>query len=168
LTPPIGTYRYFLSGSNLSIASIDFSYLLEISKPRPHMSPGSQRFDLHGKYNATAQYQPSQPGHSTRPKRQNAFVLEDGCRARETVLVVFLRLYRLHSRLDGIEWLRRVSATSSAPIHAGTFNSFFQFSKGDSHGDQPSTTTQPKRAHYAQLLPWGDIALRKLLQCSIT
>jgi hypothetical protein len=132
------------------------------------MSPGSQRFDLHGKYNATAQYQPSQPGHSTRPKRQNAFVLEDGCRARETVLVVFLRLYRLHSRLDGIEWLRRVSATSSAPIHAGTFNSFFQFSKGDSHGDQPSTTTQPKRAHYAQLLPWGDIALRKLLQCSIT
>jgi hypothetical protein len=149
--------------------SIDFSYLLELDQPRPGIFPQDRkRVDLHGKYNPTAQHQPCQPRHSTRPKGKNAFVLEDGRRARKTIFVVFPRFYRLHSRLDGVEWLRGESANSSVPIHAGTLHSPFQPAREDSHGDQPSTSTQTKRAEHAQLLPWSNVALRKLLQRSIT
>lgn len=63
---------------------------------------------VHGKHNASAHYQPSQPWKSSTPESEHALILEDQCCTMETILVQVPRFDALHPSLDCIQWLRDV------------------------------------------------------------
>jgi hypothetical protein len=75
---------YFFSGSSLSRASIDFSYLHCVS-----FDPALIGVDLHCENNPSTQDQPCQSRDGSRPEGKDPFIFEyPGC-ANKTVLVLF-------------------------------------------------------------------------------
>jgi hypothetical protein len=59
--------------------------------------------NIHGEDYAAAQDETTKSRHSTRPKREEAFLPHDTRCAVETVLVLGLCFDRLHSRLDSVQ-----------------------------------------------------------------
>jgi hypothetical protein len=70
--------------------------------------------NIHGEDYATAQDKTTKSRHSTRPKREEAFLPHDARCAVETVLVFGLCFDRLHSCLDSVQGHGDISVGGSA------------------------------------------------------
>ena len=101
----LGIGEVFLQLSESGLSPTSMLVRLEVFLLRVELLEQVHGLLVHGEHNATAEDQPTQPGHCTTPKLEETFVLEDLDSAVNAVIVQSSGINAMHARLDSIDWL---------------------------------------------------------------